>query len=297
MTDTCLWCGTNEGLVDSHALKKRSQGGKETIRLCSSCDLRFDEYHARLVREGDFLVGYDLKGNWLGAVPANPRPLVLPVQKLDSPAALERLEQAALRADDDSLFGTLAVVWEAVDRGGWVKRVLCYAIKVRYGWREGWAKVAAERIDTLWGIRPQKSQIYQYANDWELVKTELSDQSEGLRMLNPTVVGLIWRAEDKNGILSREEARRQAANTVLEEPGRSVRQTAAALQERGLLSRDESRWSRLRRAAYAGDHDILERLEEQWIQSEWHTPRLLARYGAIGCFVQWAAGRNSGKVG
>lgn len=292
MTDTCRWCGTNEGLVNSHALKKRSQGGTETILLCSPCDLWFDEYGGRLVREGDFLVGYDLDGNRLGAVPAEPQPLVLPVQKIDSPAALDRLEQAALRADDDSLFGTLAVVWEAVERGGWVKRVLCYAIKVRYGWRENWAQVAAERIDALWGIRPQKSQIYQYANDWELLKTELSDQSEALRLLNPTVVGLVWRAEDKNGVLSREEARRQAANVVLEEPGRSVRQTAAALQEAGLLSRDESRWARLRRAAYAGDSDTLEGLEQQWIQSEWHTPKLLGDYGAIGCFVQWAAGRN-----
>lgn len=280
--------------MHSHALKKRSAGGKETIDLCLPCDLWFDEHHAKLVREGDFLVGYDLEGKRLGMVPANPVALEVDyrVINVDDALALAALEGVALRADDDSLFGTLALVWQAVDRGGWAKRVLCYAIKMRYGWRRGWARVAAERIDALAGVRLEKSQIHQYAKDWELVKGELSDQSEALCQLKPTVVGLITRAQDVTGKLSPEAARREAANVVLENPGRSVRQTAGQLQVLGLLPQDESLWGRVRRAAVVGNRDALDALQEQYIQSEWNTPELLALYGEIGCFLQWAVGRN-----
>jgi len=296
MTDACLWCGTNDVLVSSHALKKRSLGGKETIRLCSPCDLWFDERNARLVREGDFLVGYDNDGNRLGAVPAEPTRFSVDLVLLgpDAPAALDALENAALRADEDSLFGTVAVVWQAVDRGGWPKRVLCYAIKVRYGWREQWASVAADRIDALSGTRLAKAQIYQYARDWEILRTELSERSEALLLLKPTVLSLISRARDVSGLFPDERARARAADFVLENPGLPVRQLAALLQKHRLLPQDESLWGRLRRAAFANDREALEVLQAEWIQSEWYKPELLALHGDIGCFVLWAAGKSPG---
>ena len=304
MTDTCLWCGKNKGLVKSHALKKRSLGGKETISLCYPCDIWFDEHNAKLVREGDLLVGYDNDGNVLGKVPAEPERLpnvFVPVPCADpsgvgffETTGFGEMEHRALRLADDSLFGALSAACTLGDAMGWAKRVLCYAIKVRYGWREGWATVAAGRIDALSGVRLGRAQIHQYARDWELAREELSDQLEALVELKPTVMSLIARAKDTTGRLTVEEARREAANVVLEEPGRSVRDTAGILQERGLLSRDPSVWAQLRRAAVAGDRETIMELEERWLQSEWNTPELLALYGDIGCFAMWAVGRPVG---
>jgi len=291
MGDTCLWCGVNEGLVASHALKKRSQGGKETICLCSPCDVWFDEHHARPVREGDFLVGYGLDGQRLGMVPLEPRSL----STVTEPLSLNVLQETALRLDDDSLYGWIASMSETSAQLGWAKRVLCYAIKVRHGWRSGWAKVAAGRIDSLAGIRLEKSQIYQYALDWELLTTEFSDQLEALTQHSPTVMSLIWRAEDTSGELDRKEARREAVNVVLENPGKSIRDTAAELQDRNLLPKSGSLWACVRRAAFAGDRAALDALQAQWLESEWDAPELLALYGDIGCFLQWAAGRKAGE--
>jgi len=295
MNDACLWCGVNVGLVASHALKKRSLGGKETIDLCATCDLWFDEHKATLKREGDFLVGYGRDGQRLGMVPLEPRPLPAVIQAVKGVDSLNVLQETALRLDDDSLYGLIASMSETSTQLGWAKRVLCYAIKVRHGWRSGWAKVAASRIDSLAGVRLEKSQIYQYALDWELLMTEFSDQLEALTQLNPTIMSLIWRAEDTSHELDRKEARREAVNVALENPGKSIRDTAAELQDHNLLPKSGSLWACVRRAAFAGDRAALDALQAQWLESEWDAPELLALYGDIGCFLMWAAGRKAGE--